>query len=102
MPHRRIHHWPALVGRTVEAKLGPVQQITGVVDDVMPDSSLLWLTSSDGTRRILEKWRGHEIFVYTQGPGTPTYAGFSTPASLESGSSPEPVGRQLTEAGVTR
>ena len=66
MPLRIINDWPALVGRTVEAKLGPAQHVTGVVDDVMPDSTLLWLTLADGTRRILEKWRGHVVAVDTQ------------------------------------
>lgn len=63
MSPQSVHYWPGLVGRTVEAKLGPAQHITGVVDDAMPDSSLVWLTSSDGVRRILEKRRGHEIFI---------------------------------------
>ncbi|MGK3957531.1 hypothetical protein ACLKOZ_15230 [Arthrobacter sp. R4] len=66
MSPRRVDFWLGLIGLSVEARLDPTHRISGVVDDAMPDSSLLWLIASDGSRQILEKRRGHTVYVHPQ------------------------------------
>lgn len=63
MSARKLEHWNHLAGMEIEVKLGPTSTVTGTVDQVMPDSSILWLTPAGDQRRIIEKSRGHEVWV---------------------------------------
>lgn len=63
MLQRKFDHWTHLVGMEVQVRLEPMTTITGTVDLVMPDSSMLWLTALGDQRRLVEKSQGHEIWM---------------------------------------
>lgn len=56
--------WPALVGGTIQMRRhGSVVQ-TGIVDEVMPDSSALWLRSSGvQARRVFLRADGYQAWI---------------------------------------
>jgi hypothetical protein len=56
--------WQALVGEVVEVWIGGQLYRTGVVDDVMPDASGLWL-ARDGLlpRKFIDAALGFEVWT---------------------------------------
>lgn len=56
--------WQALAGEVVEVRLGGQLYRTGVVDDVMPDRSGLWL-ARDGflPRKFIDAASGFEVWT---------------------------------------
>lgn len=60
-------HWQRLVGAVVQIRRENKVIRTGVVDDAMPDSSLLWL-AADGVhqRRMYEAAENYKAWVEPQ------------------------------------
>jgi hypothetical protein len=56
--------WQALAGELVEVRLGGHLYRTGVVDDVMPDASGLWI-ARDGLfpRKFIDAASGFEVWT---------------------------------------
>ena len=60
-------HWEDLIGALVEIRHNGQIVRTGMVDEVMPDGSALWVTSdSSHPRRIYEKSEGFMVYVEPQ------------------------------------
>lgn len=70
MLERKFDHWTRLAGMEVQVRLESMKTITGTVDSVMPDSSMLWLQPLGDQRRLIEKSQGHEIWIDL--PGKPS------------------------------
>lgn len=60
----RHHDWSKLIGAFVEIRQNAQTLRSGYVEDVMPDSSALWLAADDQHGRAMyENARGHEVWV---------------------------------------
>ena len=64
MTSYRHHEWARLIGAPVEIqKHGDVIR-TGIVDDAMPDSSMIWIASDEkSTRTLFEAAQGFQVWV---------------------------------------
>jgi hypothetical protein len=61
---RKHVQWNLLINTVVEIRLHGQTIRTGLVEDVMPDSSALWLAAdSENPRQIFEVCQGHQIWV---------------------------------------
>lgn len=60
MSRRKYRDWNRLIGVPVEIRQYGATIRTGVVDDVMPDSSMLWLMADSSHGRTL--YNAHEDF----------------------------------------
>lgn len=93
MSLQRCTEWRSVLGAIVEVRLGMSVYRVGLVDDVMPDASGIWL-AADGfhSRKFIEKSQGYSLWtslVYYQ-PGQP-----SSPARVVQASmSPKTNSRQ--------
>ncbi|MBT2597687.1 hypothetical protein [Arthrobacter sp. ISL-72] len=64
---RKHVEWNLLINTLVEIRLDGQTIRTGLVEDVMPDSSALWLAAdSDNPRQIFEVCQGHQVWVTPQ------------------------------------
>jgi hypothetical protein len=64
---RKHVQWSLLSNAVVEIRLRGQRIRTGLVEDVMPDSSALWLAAdSENPRQIFEVCQGHEVWVTPQ------------------------------------
>lgn len=64
MPVYRHDTWNTLRGAVVEIRKSGTTIRTGLVEDVMPDSSALWIAAHGLTGRVLiEAAEGHEVWV---------------------------------------
>lgn len=64
---RKHVQWSLLRDTVVEIRLHGQVIRTGLVEDVMPDSSALWLAAdSENPRQIFEVCRGHQAWVTPQ------------------------------------
>lgn len=56
--------WQSVRGETVEVRLGKSLYRVGLVDEVMPDASGVWL-AADGlqSREFIEKARGYSLWT---------------------------------------
>lgn len=64
MPVYRHDTWNTLRGAVVEVRKNGTTIRTGLVEDVMPDSSALWIAADGLTGRVLiEAAEGHEVWV---------------------------------------
>ena len=61
----RIDDWSTLTGAWVEMRLDGCPVRLGYVEEVMPDSSVLWI-AADGvhTRTLFEAASGYKAFTY--------------------------------------
>jgi hypothetical protein len=59
--------WNLLINTVVEIRLHNRTIRTGLVDDVMADSSALWLAADgENPRQIFEVCQGHQVWVTPQ------------------------------------
>jgi hypothetical protein len=64
---RKHVQWNLLINTVVEIRLHGHTIRTGLVEDVMPDSSALWLAAdSNNPRQIFEVSQGHQVWVTPQ------------------------------------
>ena len=64
MPAYRHENWSQLVGAFVEVRVNRQCLRTGYVEDVMPDSSVLWLAADESaSRTLIAKVEGYEVWV---------------------------------------
>ena len=64
MTHYRHDAWQNLIGALVEVRKDGAVVREGFVDDVMPDSSVLWIAADGFTGRVLiEAAEGYEMWV---------------------------------------
>ena len=64
MPLMRSTDWPSLIGASVEIRKNTRTVRVGVVDEAMPDSSVLWLGSHGAQPRALyEAAAGYEAWT---------------------------------------
>ena len=60
-PH---HEWARLIGAPVEIQRQGEVIRTGIVDEAMPDSSIIWIASdAPASRTLFEASRGFEVWV---------------------------------------
>ncbi|MGM0930496.1 MAG: hypothetical protein ACQEXN_12415 [Actinomycetota bacterium] len=59
--------WSLLINALVEIRHDGQVIRTGVVEDAMPDSSVLWIAAdADGPRQMFEASQGHQVWVTPQ------------------------------------
>lgn len=64
MPAYRHENWSQLVGAFVEVRVNKQCLRTGYVEEVMPDSSALWLAANElDSRTLFAKIEGYEVWV---------------------------------------
>ena len=64
MTKYRHHDWARLVGVPVEIRKHGEAVRSGVVDDAMPDSSMIWVASGEqSSRTLFEASRGFQVWV---------------------------------------
>ena len=64
---RKHVEWNLLINTVVEIRLHGQRIRTGLVEDVMPDSSALWLAAdSNSPRQMFEVSQGHQVWVTPQ------------------------------------
>jgi hypothetical protein len=64
---RLVNDWTSARGRTIEVWHAAFPTRIGVVEDVTPDGSILWLASEGPvTRCMIEKAEGYEIWSVQQ------------------------------------
>jgi len=64
---RKHVQWNLLTDTMVEIRLNGQVIRSGMVEDVMPDSSALWLAAdSENPRQIFEVCQGHQVWVTPQ------------------------------------
>ena len=64
MTRYRHYEWAQLIGAPVEIQNDGEVIRAGIVDDAMPDSSLIWIASDEhGTRTLFEASHGLEVWV---------------------------------------
>lgn len=64
MTSYRHNAWQNLIGALVEVRKDGTIVREGLVDDVMPDSSALWIAGDGSTNRVLiEAAEGYEVWV---------------------------------------
>jgi hypothetical protein len=75
MTSYRHHEWARLIGAPVDIKKHGEVIRTGIVDDAMPDSSMIWIASDEQSSRTLyEASEGFQVWVEPkQLEGTATY-----------------------------
>ncbi|WP_162943676.1 hypothetical protein [Arthrobacter celericrescens] len=72
MKKRRVSDWTKLIGKRVEVRHSGEQVQTGLVDNAMPDSSVIWLAPEGVYRRALfEAAHGFEIWVEYEAQNQP-------------------------------
>ncbi|WP_461172313.1 hypothetical protein M1D93_15140 [Arthrobacter sp. Z1-9] len=60
----RHHEWARLIGAPVDIKKHGEVIRTGIVDDAMPDSSMIWIASDEQSSRTLyEASEGFQVWV---------------------------------------
>ncbi len=64
---RKHGDWNLLINALVEIRQNGQVIRTGFVEDVMPDSSVLWLAADrDNPRQMFEACQGHQVWVTPQ------------------------------------
>jgi hypothetical protein len=64
MTRYRHHEWARLIGAPVEIRKDGEVIRAGVVDDAMPDSSMVWIASDQqAPRTLFEASRGFQVWV---------------------------------------
>ena len=64
MKSYRCHDWSVLAGLEVEIRANGQVVRTGVVEIVMPDAAMLWLSSDhNGNRTLFEAAEGYEVWT---------------------------------------
>ncbi len=64
---RKHSDWSLLINAMVEIRQNGQVIRTGFVEDVMPDSSVLWLAADhDNPRQMFEACQGHQVWVTPQ------------------------------------
>jgi hypothetical protein len=64
---RRHYDWSLLINALVEIRRNGQLIRTGFVEDVMPDSSVLWLAADrTNARQMFEACQGHQVWVTPQ------------------------------------